>query len=82
MTLHEVEGYQPNRNWVRVGDRVKCRPLSGGRFEAKVRKILADEEGVIREVEVVGGRGGRSHIRTFRPDRITRMAQSRIEERE
>lgn len=82
MKLIPVAGYQPNRNWIRVGDTVKCRPLAGGRFEARVRSILADEEGVVREVEVYGGRGGRAAIRTFSPERITRMAQSRVEEKE
>lgn len=82
MKLIPVAGYQPNRNWIRIGDTVMCRPVAGGRFEAKVRSIKADQEGVIREVEVFGGRGGRAAIRTFAPDKIQRMAQNRVESRE
>ena len=79
--LSEVPGYRPGRNWIRVGDTCYCRPTSGGGFEARIRRILADDAGDVKEIEVFGGRRGRAAIRTFRPEQIRRLAQSRVEAR-
>lgn len=82
--LHDVDEYFPNRNAIRIGDTVKCQPLRGSRFPATVRRIKVDEYGAVHEVEVFGAEKPKraSHIRTFTPDRISRVAQSRIENRE
>lgn len=73
MTLIPVAGY----NGIRVNDLVRCRPLRGHRFTARVLRIRADTEGTIVEVDVYGSAKGKqaAHIRTFRPDRIERMPQ-------
>jgi len=79
----EVIEYRAGRNFVRVGDTVKCKPISGFSFRAKVRRILADESGIV-EVEVVRGiedPSGHCGFRTFRPCRISRVAQSRVQVR-
>jgi hypothetical protein len=70
--LVPVPEYRPGRNYIRVGDTVRCHPRVGRRFDAKVRKILT-RDGEVVEVEVFGG----GMIRTFVPERIIRKAQSR-----
>jgi hypothetical protein len=81
----EVPEYRPGRNFIRPGDTVKCSPLVGVSFRAVVTRILQREGTGEVEIEVVGGpvsvRGERKAIRTFTPDRISRVAQSRVEER-
>jgi hypothetical protein len=77
--LTKVDGYQPNRNWIRVGDRVRCSPTVGGKFKATVRRILVDDDGIVVEVDVYGGKANHEKLRTFPPEKITRLAQSRVE---
>jgi hypothetical protein len=75
----KVTRYRTGRNFIRVGDHVRVKPSGRKRdgFRAVVRTIRVDEEtGHVREVEVFGGAGGRAMIRTFRPDRIERLAQT------
>jgi hypothetical protein len=80
--LTDVEEYRPNRNWIRLGDKVRCSPVVGGKFRATVTRIRADEDGVIVEVEVYGGKANHEKVRTFPPERIARLAQSRVVSRE
>ncbi len=80
----KVSEYRQGRNFIRVGDVVRVKALPGKRngFEAKVRVITVDEQtGEPVEVEVFGGYRGRRMFRTFRPDRIGRVAQTRRGER-
>lgn len=74
--LVPVEEYRPDRNFIRLGDTVKCKPLSGRSFRAKVLRIMADDEGTVIEIEVVR-MGDRVQFRTFRPERITRLVQTK-----
>ncbi len=49
---------------------------------AKVRAIFVDEPtSEVAHVEVFGGRAGRAMVRSFCPERIERMAQTRNGER-
>lgn len=80
----KVEKYRVGRNFIRVGDVVRVRAAPGKRngFKATVRAIKIDERtGQVGEVEVFGGPAGRAMVRTFRRDRIERVAQSRNGER-
>lgn len=72
--------YREGRNFIRIGDTVKCKPISGNRFRATVWAIRAEEDGTVVEVTVIrqGDHGG---FRTFRPEKISRVAQSRVEVR-
>jgi hypothetical protein len=82
--MHKVSEYRRGRNFIRVGDVVRVKALPGKRdgFEARVRAIAVDERsGEPVEVEVFGGYRGRAMVRTFRPDRIERVAQTRRGER-
>ncbi len=82
--LAKVTEYCTGRNFIRVGDVVRVRPEPGKRngFMAKVRAILVDEQTrEVIEVEVFGGRAGRAMVRTFCPERIERVAQTRNGER-
>lgn len=75
-----VEKYRVGRNFIRVGDvvRVKAAPGKRNGFTATVRSIKMDERTrQVGEVEVFGGPPRRAMVRTFRRDRIERMAQSR-----
>lgn len=76
----KVQQYRSGRNFIRVGDTVKVKPLPGKRngFKAVVRSVKVDEgTGAVREVEVFGGSAGRAMVRTFRASRIERVAQTR-----
>jgi hypothetical protein len=80
----KVSEYRRGRNFIRVGDVVRVKALPGRRngFEAKVRAITVDERnGEPVEVEVFGGARGQGMIRTFRAERIERVAQTRRGER-
>ncbi|HSH59108.1 MAG TPA: hypothetical protein VK988_05595 [Acidimicrobiales bacterium] len=80
----KVSEYRRGRNFIRVGDVVRVKALPGNRngFEAKVRAITIDERtGEPVEVEVFGGARGQGMVRTFRAERIERMAQMRRGER-
>jgi hypothetical protein len=76
--MKQLPEYRTGRNFIRIGDIVRVRPRPGRRdgFEAKVRAILADERGEVTEIEVFGGPAGRHAIRTLRPERIERLAQT------
>ena len=80
--LKDVGEFRPGRNFIRIGDFVRCRPLVGGPFDATVRRIRVDEvTGEAREVEVVGGRPGHPvAIRTLPPARIQRRAATKAGE--
>ena len=81
--LKDVGEFRPGRNFIRIGDPVRCRPLVGGPFDATVRRIRVNEEtGEAREVEVVGGRPGHPvAIRTLPPTRIQRRAATKAGQR-
>ncbi len=74
-----VDEYRPGRNFVRVGDTVKCRPVSGRSFRGRVLRIFALGS-VVVEIEVLR-EGDHKQIRTFVPERVSRVAQSRIDQR-
>jgi hypothetical protein len=82
-TLIDVGEFRPGRNFIRIGDPVRCRPLVGRPFEATVRRIRVDQEtGEAKEIEVVGGRPGHPlAIRTLPPARIQRRAATKAGER-
>ena len=76
----KVQQYRAGRNFIRVGDAVKVKATPGRRngFKAVVRAIRVDEgTQEVAEVEVYGGPPGHAMARTFRRDRIERVAQSR-----
>ena len=74
-----ITEYRPGRNFIRVGDTVKCKPKVGKSFKAVVTQIAQrDETGEI-EITVIGGKPGFKAIRTFTPDKIDRVAQTRVE---
>lgn len=76
----KVQQYRAGRNFIRVGDTVKVKPMPGRRngFKAVVRAISIDEGSAeVVEVEVFGGPAGRAMTRTFRAERIQRVAQTR-----
>lgn len=81
MELIELMEYRPSgtRNFIRVGDivKVKSRPGKRDAFEARVRRICANAQGEVQEIEVVGGRNSKVAIYTVRPERIERVAQVR-----
>ncbi len=81
--LKDVGEFRPGRNFIRIGDPVRCRPLVGGPFDATVRRIRVDEEtGEAKEVEVVGGRPGHPvAIRTLAPTQIQRRAATKAGQR-
>ena len=70
--LHEVPQYVK----FKVGDAVKVKPRVGSRFKGLVLRILADDDDVVREVEILEVRGSgtketRRQIRTVVPDCVT-----------
>jgi sRNA-binding protein len=71
--MPEVTEYRHNRNWVRLGDTVKVKPVGRQSFIATVLRI--QQEGERIEVEVRDPYNGA--IRTVTPERITRKAQSK-----
>jgi hypothetical protein len=82
--MTEVNEYRRGRNYIRLGDRVRIRPSPGRRngFDAVVHGIRIDEStGAVREVDVFGGPSGRAMFRTFRPERIERLARHRRADR-
>lgn len=73
-----IEEYRVGRNFIRVGDVVRAKPSRPGKhdgFDSRVRRILADAEGHPTGVEVKDPRNGA--VRTLRPERIERKAQTR-----
>lgn len=74
----ELEAYRTGRNWIKVGDTVKCKPVSGNRFKATVIRITEDSGTGQLEIDVVR-QGDHRQLRTFTPSSITRVAQSRVE---
>lgn len=83
-TRADIAEYRVGRNFIRVGDTVRCKPLAGSSFKARVTRItrIGDDDSTI-EVSVFGGSKGRGAHRTFSAERITRLAQTRAgEERE
>lgn len=80
----EISEYRRGKSIIHLGDRVRIRPTPGRRngFEAIVRRIRADEaSGAVREIDVFGGPRGRAMFRTFRPDRVERLARHRRDQR-
>lgn len=71
------------RNFIRVGDLIKVTakpPVDKKGFDAIVRRIDADEQGNIVQVEVIPKTGKSSNIgkiRTITPERIERKAQTK-----
>jgi hypothetical protein len=69
--MTNADEYRMTSHWtLKPGDNVKCKPLSGSRFLATVRKLKLNDDGELVEVEVVGGKN--NAIRTFSPDKISR----------
>ncbi|HSH62229.1 MAG TPA: hypothetical protein VK988_21795 [Acidimicrobiales bacterium] len=82
--LAKVAEYRTGRNFIRVGDVVRVRATAGKRngFMATVRAIFVDERtNEVAHVEVFGGRAGQAMVRSFCPERIERVAQTRNGER-
>lgn len=78
--LQQATRYRRGRNFINVGDVVRVRSLHGRRngFQARVRGIKVDRlSGEVAEIEVFGGPAGKEMVRTFRPERIERVAQTR-----
>lgn len=78
--LAEAERYRHGRNYIYVGDvvRIRARPGKRNGFQARVRAIGVDRvTGEVAEIEVFGGPNGREMVRTFGPERIERLAQTR-----
>lgn len=78
MSYTTLTEYRPNRNFIRPGDPVKCRPPAGGVFRAHVTRILVHEQSGNIEIEVVRD-GDHRQIRTLRPERVQRLAKSKHE---
>jgi len=75
-----VQRYRHGRNYINLGDLVRVRAAPGRRngFPARVRSIKVDvRTGEVVEVEVFGGPNGRAMVRTFLPERIERLAQTK-----
>ena len=76
--LERIPEWQVGSRTVKPGDEVRCTPPTGERtFAATVISLLADEAGIVKEVEVVGGRDGVRQWRTFRADRVKPPPQKR-----
>jgi hypothetical protein len=76
-TIRDPQG---GRNMIRQGDIVRVRPSRPGArdgFNATFRTATVDDDGNVVDIEVYGGHGGRAAIRTLRPERIQRRAQTR-----
>lgn len=78
--MNTIEEWRVGRNFVRVGDTVKVTADPGRRngHEAKVRSIEVDDDGEVITVHVVSMDRG---FRSYRPERIRRVAQTRHGER-
>lgn len=79
--LSTVRRFRRGRCFINVGDVVRVKATQGRRngFPARVRAIKVDPAtGEVIEVEVFGGASGRQMVRTFAPDRIERVAQTRL----
>jgi hypothetical protein len=68
--------YRPGRNFIRPGDLVKCKPVTGVSFRATVCEIREYADGVVT-IEVLGGPGGHRAFRSFLANRVSRLAQSK-----
>ena len=80
MSTVPLTAWRPGRNFIRLGDPVRCRPPYGRPFIGTVLAIGADEStGAVVEVTVVGGANGRRAVRTLRPGCIRRVAKTRHE---
>ena len=77
--MTKITEYRPGRNFIRVGDTVKCKPLVGRSFKAVVTDIAQRDETGEVEITVVGGINGHKAFRTFTPEKIARVAQTRVE---
>jgi hypothetical protein len=75
MKLHATNEWKPDHEFVRVGDTVNCKPVTGRKFRATVRRIMADDNEVVQEIEVVPLH--KAEFRTFHTDRVTRLVQSK-----
>ncbi|MGH9166058.1 MAG: hypothetical protein ACRDZW_11195 [Acidimicrobiales bacterium] len=78
--LKHATRYRRGRNFINIGDVVRVRSLDRKRngFQARVRGIRVDRlTGEVAEIEVFGGPPGREMVRTLRPERIERVAQTR-----
>jgi hypothetical protein len=78
MTFTKLDSYRPGRNFIRVNDVVKCRPHVGRPFKAQVLQIWQNDETGAVEFHVVR-LGAYRMIRVFSSERISRVAQSRVE---
>jgi hypothetical protein len=77
-----ISEYRVGRNFIRVGDAVKITPSAPRKrdgFVAEVKEIEIDEQGNPKAIHVIGGKNGA--FRAIRPERIKRVAQSKIEKR-
>lgn len=79
--LSTISRFRRGRCFINVGDIVRVKATQGRRngFPARVRAIKVDSAtGEVIEIEVFGGTPGRQMVRTFTPDRIERVAQTRL----
>ena len=92
--VEEIKDPQGGRNYIRHGDGVKVTAGPGDKqsFKARFMYAVVDDDGVIVEVTVYGGKGfdpakpdmeqdAVVKTRTLRPCRIRRMSQATIEAR-
>lgn len=79
--LAETQRFRRGRNYISLGDivRIRARPGKRNAFKARVRAIRVDSvTGEVAEIEVFGGPSGREMVRTFGPERVERLAQTRV----
>jgi hypothetical protein len=81
MSTVTLTAYKPGRNFIRLGDSVRCFLLHGRPFTGTIPAIGADgSNGAVVEVDVIGGPKGRPRsLRTLRPEGIARVAKTRHE---
>lgn len=65
------------RNYLRPGDVVKVTPSKPGKRDGFEGRVLRIRQAGDVEVDVVGGPGGRGGVRTFKLERLRRVAQTR-----
>jgi hypothetical protein len=84
MTDKTLPRYRTGRNWVVLGDLVKCTPRVGTSFLGEVTRIDADDEGnptsvhVTTRMKMNGERHRHAGVsRAFTTDRLARVSRTR-----
>ena len=75
----EIDDPQGGRNKIRAKDRVHVGPSRPGKRDGFDATFISakEKDGAIAEVTVYGGPGQSRALRTFRPERIFRKAQTK-----